>query len=75
MEGRDLETPEGIQDLGKRVAIEASNGAVPSMWSFICNLPGFAVLFLLGISKGELRLLLSFWGDFVLFLVLLNSAR
>lgn len=61
MEGRDLETSEGIEELGKKVAIEAPNGAVPFMWSLICNLPSFTVLFLLGITKGELRLL-SFWG-------------
>ncbi|XP_023518197.1 uncharacterized membrane protein At3g27390-like [Cucurbita pepo subsp. pepo] len=54
MEGRDLETSEGIEELGKKVAIEAPNGAVPFMWSFICNLPSFTVLFLLGITKGAM---------------------
>lgn len=53
MEGRDLETPDGIKDLAKRVVMEAPNEALPNMWNFIRNLPAFTVLFLLGITKGE----------------------
>lgn len=53
MEGRGLETPEGIKDLAKRVDMEAPNEVLPSMRNFIRNLPAFTVLFLLGITKGE----------------------
>ncbi|CAK9308832.1 unnamed protein product [Citrullus colocynthis] len=52
MEGRDLETAEGIKDLAKRVDMEAPNEVLPSMRNFIRNLPAFTVLFLLGITKG-----------------------
>lgn len=60
MEGRDLEISVGIEELAKREDMEAPNRALPSWWNFIRDLPGFTVLFLLGITKGELQLLPSF---------------
>lgn len=50
--------------------MEAPNGVLPSLWNFIRNLIVFILLFLLAIAKGELQLLLSFGGIFVLFLVI-----